>query len=305
MFLFVAIVGYVLLAITFILDKYILSSAKQSALVYTFYSTVSLVIVAAALPFGVTALPSLALWLWAALSGVAFSFALWAVFLGLERGESTHIQPFVGVWIVIATVILSQLLLAEVLPALQWGGVIVLTVASLMLSFERTRGKKLGFHIGYLWAMLGGLLFGLSHVAAKVVYNQVDFLSGFVWSRLFIVPLGLVLMLSPRLWREIRQKPRATKAHPAFSGRALATLITASKVLAAVSVVLLQFAISLGSTTIVNALAGLQYVILFLMVYTLTKFAPKVFKEYFTRREITIQLIALGLVLVGLALFAV
>ena len=43
---------------------------------------------------------------------------------------------------------------------------------------------------------------------------------------------------------------------------------------------------SIGSVTIVGAMSGVQYVLMFIMIYLLTKFTPKIFKEYFTKHEI-------------------
>jgi hypothetical protein len=63
--------------------------------------------------------------------------------------------------------------------------------------------------------------------------------------------------------------------------------------------ILIQLAAALGSVTIVFALAGLQFVFLFILIILLTKFTPKLFKEYFTRTEVIIQSIAILLVVAG------
>ena len=295
----ISTLGYLLLAITFIIDKYILSSAKQPPVVYTVYSTVSLLIVLLAIPFGVTVLPALGLWWWSAISGITFAFALWVMFVALEHGEATHILPFIGVWIVLATVILSRFLLEEQLTMMQQLGVLVLVFSAILLSFERTRKKKPGFHIWYAWALLSGVLYGVSHVAAKIVYDVVPFVTGFFWTRLFIVPLGLMLFFNPCVHRKFNRDRKKSAALRTI------WLVIASKVLAALAVVLIQYAISLGSVSIVQALAGVHYTILFVLVFLLTKFAPKIFKEFFTKKEILIQIVALILVFIGLYLFTV
>jgi len=39
------------------------------------------------------------------------------------------------------------------------------------------------------------------------------------------------------------------------------------------------------------------------LVFILTKFAPKLFQEYFTKKELLVELVAIILVVIGTALF--
>jgi len=50
-------------------------------------------------------------------------------------------------------------------------------------------------------------------------------------------------------------------------------------------------------------MVGIQFVLMFILIYLLTKFAPKVFQEYVTKRELAVQTIAIILVMVGSGLF--
>lgn len=75
--------------------------------------------------------------------------------------------------------------------------------------------------------------------------------------------------------------------------------------MAILAVVLIQYATSLGKVSLVRALSGLQFVIMFFLVYLLTKLKPSFFKEYFTKREILVQVFALVLVVIGSALFVI
>ena len=80
-------------------------------------------------------------------------------------------------------------------------------------------------------------------------------------------------------------------------------IILGDKILGVVGVVLIQYAIALGSVTLVNALVGIQYALMFLLIFLLTKFAPRIFKEEFTKRELAIELIAIFFVVAGSGLF--
>lgn len=293
-----AILGYFLLAVVFVLDKFILTKSVSNAAVYTFYSTIFMFGALLAYPFGVELLSG-ADWFWAGVSGVAFGLALWVMYIAVKIGETSHITPFVGAWITIATYAIASVFLGEQLTSAQIVGMVLLVFASLILSFERSRAFN-GFHIGFVWAALAGVLFAVSHASAKYIYDLYPFLTGFVWTRAATGFVGLFLLCSPTVWRTFRPKKKRPKT---YAKRHAIGIVVWAKALGLLAVVILQYAIAIGSVTLVNALGGLQYVLMFFMILFLTMFFPKVFKEYFTRREKIVQSIALLLVVLGSALF--
>ncbi|MFH1286980.1 MAG: DMT family transporter [Candidatus Magasanikbacteria bacterium] len=294
MWFFIAIIGYLLLAVVFVMDKYILSEQKQKPVVYTFYSTIILLVVFLAYPFGVDILHGID-WFWALVSGVTFGLALYTTYTALDIGEASHISPFAGAFVTIFTYILSSFVLSEKLSSLQLFGLFVLVLATFLFSFEKSKKFK-GFHVGFLWAILAGFFFAVSHVSAKYLYDTYDFLSGFVWTRASTGFVGLILLLSPIVRKTFKKKRKKVKI--SFAG-----VFAIDKLLGALGVIAIQYAISIGSVTLVNAMVGVQYVLMFIIILLLTKFSPRVFKEYFTRREIAIEILALVLVVVGSAMF--
>ena len=298
MWLFLALFGYLLLAVVSVLDKFILSKSVATPAVYTFYSTIFMLAVLLAVPFGVGVLHGQA-WGWAVVSGVSFGFGLHTMFLAVKRGEASHVSPFIGAVTAIATFALSALLFRERLTAVELIGLGTLIVASVILSLEKTRTAH-GIHRGYAWAAAAGVLFAVSHVAAKYLYELYPFVTGFVWSRAAIGLVGVFLLFFPSVRRSFARRRRSKQASDHR-----VSIVVANKVLSVVAVVVLQLAIALGSVTIVNALAGLQFVLMFLFIYALTKAAPKILKEYFTRRELIVESFAMLLVTIGLFCFVV
>lgn len=292
-----ATLGYLLLAIVLVLDKFILTKSVQRPVVYTFYSTIFMFGVLLLWPFGVELLQGID-WFWALVSGIAFGFALFAMYIALKIGEASHINPFVGGFIAIFTYVLSALLLNESLSSRQFAGLVILIFACFLLSFEKSKRFK-GFHKGFLWAVLAGLLFAVSHVSAKYIYEIYDFLTGFVWTRATTGFVGLFLLLSPAVWATFKRKKR----QKTYAKKYAISIVAADKILGAVGIVFIQYAIAIGSVTLVNAMVGMQYALMFLIILFLTKFFPKIFKEYFTRREIVVEVVALVLVVVGLGIF--
>lgn len=300
MWFLLSLLGYVLLAFAFILDKFILTKSVREPAVYAFYSTIFLFGVLLAWPFGVEFLATRFDWIMAVFSGVTFGFALWALYIAVKKGEATHINPFNGAIATAATFVLSSAFLAETLTGLQIAGVALLLFASFLLMFEKSLTRT-GFHIGFLWAALSGVLFAVSHVSAKYLYEVYPFLTGFVWSRAAIGLVGLFLLAHPAVRRSFRRKSGGQSKHAAK--RYVLSIVVANKALGLAAVVLLQYAAAVGLVTLVVALSGLQYVLMFVLAYVLTKTAPGFFKEYFTKRELAVQVVAIILVAIGSAMF--
>lgn len=110
----------------------------------------------------------------------------------------------------------------------------------------------------------------------------------------------LILLVSPRVRQSVFNHRRGAKK----KSKGKAGIVVANKVLSVTANLLIQVAIALGSVTLVNALSGFQYVLVFVFMLILTRFWPRVLKEQFTRREIIVQAIAICLVAGGAVLVA-
>ncbi len=298
MWFLIATIGYLLLAIVFILDKLIVSKSAIKPVVYTFYSTIFMFGTLLVFPFvGFGWLYGID-WLWAVVSGLSYGIGLWTFYKAVNNGEMSHLGPFSGAMVTIFLYLLGFFFLAEKFTPIQIAGIVVLVFASLLLSFEKSK-KHNGVHLGFFWAAASGLLFAISHASAKYLYEIYPFWTGFVWTRTTTGLVGLLLLLYPAVRRSFRKK----KKQKTYARKHAGMIIVANKVLAVVAVVLVQYAMALGSVTIVGALAGMQYALLFLFIYLLTKLTPKIFKEYFTKKELVVEAIAIVLVVLGSVFF--
>ncbi len=291
--------GYTFLAIVFILDKLIVTKSVSKPVVYTFYSTIIMFEVLLVWPFVGFGMLSGIDWLWAVISGVAFGLALWTFYKAIKKGETSHISPFNGAFITIFIYIIAQAFLKESLTAVQVVGMIILIFASLLLSFEKTRGHH-GWHTGFLWAILSALFFAISHTTAKYLYINYDFGVALVWSKSTVGLVGLVTLFFPSVRAVFKKKKKQAKT---VAKRYAGLIVFADKFLSIIANLLIQYAMAIGSVTLVGAMSGLQFVLMFVFIFLLTKFLPKVFKEYFTKNELIVQTIAIVLVALGSALF--
>jgi len=298
MYILIAIFGYIFLAVTNIFDKFILTKAVKKASLFVFYSTALVTPILILVPFGAGFLSGYFDWLMAICGGVFFVLALWAMYRGFKESEISHAGPLVGASTPFFVLIFSFLFLSETLTVWQLGGVVLLILGSLVTSFEKSR-KHHGIHKAMLWMVLAGLLYAVSHVCSKYIYDIYDFYTGLVWTRGFMGLAGLLLLFDGSVRRSLfkkeRKKEKNTKKNQLF-------LVLSSRVLAVVAVILIQYAIAIGSVTIVNALAGVQFAFLILLVAFLTKFVPKLFKEKFVKGELKTELLAVIIIAVGLVL---
>jgi len=297
----IALVGYFFLAVTFILDKYILSeSSVGRPSVYTFYSTIIMwgALVLLLIDPGFFSIHDILIGLG---SGVAFGFGLYFLYIAVKGGEASHVNPFNGAIVTLATYGLAHTFLGEMLTPLQLGGIMLLVIASVFLSYEETKGHN-GTHIGYVWAIVSGIFFAVSHVSAKYLYEIHEFIPAFAWTRAGTGIVGLLLLFVPAVRRDImsrffaQKKKIRTKKH--LIKHSL-TIVWIAKIIAVVAVVLIQYAAAIGSVSIVFALSGLQYALMFVVIYALSRWYPRIFKEFFTTREVAIQSFAILLVIVG------
>ena len=153
---------------------------------------------------------------------------------------------------------------------------------------------------------MSGILFAVSHVSAKYIYNTYDFLSGFVWTRGFVGVVALFALLSPAVWKTFSaRKQKNEKVQKIYNQKRKSTIILVimNKIIGVVAVVCIQFASSIGKTAPVFAMTGIQYALMFFLIYSLTRFYPKTFKEYFTRRELLVETVAIFFIVAGSALF--
>ena len=292
MFIALAITGYALLGVVALLDKFILSKKISSPLTYSFYISTPFIFLFLVIPFGIQWPVSMYDWIFVVGSGLFFLAGLCLMFLGIKKSEISHVGPLVGATVSLSSVILGRLFLGEILPLNKIIGISFLIIGALIISFEKSK-KHNGIHLGMLWGVLAGVCFSASYIVTKFIYNDLGFWSGLVWSKGILGLGGLCLLLSPIVRKEIRQK-NGTKEKTS-KGIVLINLI-----LSVVGVLLIQFAISIGSVSVVSAFEGLKYAILIILVALLSWFFPKILKEDYAKGEIVQEILAIFLICLGL-----
>jgi drug/metabolite transporter (DMT)-like permease len=153
----VAFLGYFLVALEVVLDKFLLSSKKVShPAVFAFYSAVlSLFVVVFWLTGQVhkVTLDFLAL---SILCGAVFVYGIFCLFFALRSGEAGRAIPVSGAVMPVMVALLSLFFLQERLNTFHWLGIFLLILGGLLISLEKN--KKSNFFAEAKYAVLAGVL---------------------------------------------------------------------------------------------------------------------------------------------------
>lgn len=291
MWLLIVTIAYFLNAIAAVVDKFLISKKIPNPAVYTFaIVTLGLLgLILAPWGFGWIGLLTFLITL---VSGLTFAFALYALFKALTFQETSRITPFIGGLSPIFVLFFSFWFVQERLGQSEIIAFILIVLGTILISLNLQ--KKKTSRGGWGWAFFSALLFGLSYASSKYVFSEAGFVNGFVWLRLTTFLGGVLLLLSAANRQAIIQnfKNPETKTGGLF---------LFGQVAGALSFVLINYAISLASVTLVNALQGLQYVFLLIMILILAKWHPQVLEEKMRGRILIQKIIAIVLIVFGLA----
>jgi drug/metabolite transporter (DMT)-like permease len=291
-------------ALVFIVDKGLLSSSSaiSQPLRLTFYSGIVSAATIVLLPLG-WAMPNMFVITWSALAAAFFLIALWVFFAALKEGESSRVVPVIGSAVPLFTLLFAVMFLQERLAALELWAVALLIAGGALLSVrlsgaEGMTGKVLAY------TLLGGAAFAAHFAAIKYVYENFEpFIAAFVYSRVAVALLAGVLLgpivLLTRNTKSVAQKKRR-------SGRSQTKWILlaffGSKIIGSAAFLTQNYAISLGSVTIVNALQGTQYIFVLLLALAISIWFPRLFREEMQRVAIIQKLGGIVCISIGLAL---
>lgn len=300
-----AIIGHLANGAAFVIDKILLKSAFSRSATYAGIVGLLSCLVVFAVPF-VTFWPvGLGGWTLALVSGATFILALWAFFAALARAEASRVVPIVGSLIPIFTLAGTFAFLAERLADRNFVGFGLLIVATIVLSSGKAGRPS---HQTIWLAVTSALLFAVSSVTGKAIYDQVGFLGGFIASRLAaaLTALFLLVVLDRAAGREamsiIRPAERDSRSKHKQPGKMAGILAILGQCLGAIGFVLVQLAVSRGSAPLVNALQAVQYAFLVIIALALRDRAKQLLGEDLSRRTLILKSIALGLTAVGMYL---
>lgn len=289
--LYLALFSNFLLAVVFVLDKILVKkvfSPLNYALVIGGLSGLALFL----LPLVDFAGLNPTILAAAILSGVFSIGGIYFYFKVLSEHEISWVIPLLfGVSIPIITFILSRFFLGEILSSVQIFAFGTLLGGGFILSLSR----QYKFY-SILMLLIAGIFLSLELVFLKFVFNHVNFISGYVLSRLGGFSAGLALFFA-----FYRKKISELHFRRSYSNRGIG-LVIFKQFLSFIGNLTLVLAISLGNLTLINGIRGARYPFVFLLALFLAKKWPNIMDEPLSfwpilRKSTAILLIIFGVLI--------
>jgi drug/metabolite transporter (DMT)-like permease len=320
MWLFITIGAYFINAGVYVADKFLLSKKIHSSIAYAFYVGVWSIFNVVLLFFAPWQAPSLQELALDLLAGFLFLITLIFWYKALHQSEASRVVPVVGALVPIFSFILSFIFLGETLSQQQFIAFIILICGGVLISIKQTKvyiyqklvnrvREVVGDIFGSVPAgvqptsrllvnsVTAAVFFAVYYVLMKYIYMYQPFVGSFVWSRLGSF-IGVLLMLFIPEWRKVifdQQKGAKTPKNLFY--------FLTIRILAAAAFIMINWAISLGNVAIVNALQGVQYLFLFVIIILISNKFPKMLNEQLGGGVLVQKLIGTVLVCMGLYLF--
>ncbi|MFA5933571.1 MAG: hypothetical protein WCV81_05790 [Microgenomates group bacterium] len=292
------LLAYFLNASAVTIDKFMLTKHVPNPLVYVFYFSAFSAIALLGLPF--THIPKFDVLLIASISTILWTTGAYFMFKGLQVGMVSRVIPIIGT--LIPLLLLLESVYANSITQAQFMAVMVLVLGIVALTITDWKGKITKKEI--IFEVLSAVFFAVSYLVLRQAYLREEFFTVLVWSRFIIVPVSILILLIPRLKKQVfESKEDQPKRFSLFSGPGL--LFLGGQAAGGTSELLLTFSVSLASPALVNSLAGSSYVFLFLFSLILGKKYPAIFAEKYTSLVIGTKVLGVILLAAGLYLLAI
>jgi drug/metabolite transporter (DMT)-like permease len=292
---FVAIIAQGLIGISLVWDKVLLKNPGTKNLVsYVFWLGAMSVFGVILVPFGYNSPSFKVMWI-AFVAGVVHLLGVFFYYASLKRGEASETLAVMGGFSPVATAAIGFALLSKQMSGAQLLGFALMTGGGFIMFFsERLPVRKLLPPV-----LLAAGLLGLVNVMEKVVYDQTNFVTGYVWFTIGTFVGALLLLVRPSWRKQIFAESGQDDPRNRF-------WYFVNRFVSGVGSFLIFYAISLTHPAIVDAISGVRYVVIFFGAYLLTRLRPQWLKESFGGWQLTTKaaatcLVVAGLVLVGLA----
>jgi uncharacterized membrane protein len=288
--IFLAITAHGLIGISLLWDKVLLKRrGTQNLVSYVFWlGAISIFgVILAAFGFKMPAWHIAGI---AFLAGLLDLIASYFYYAALKSGEASDELAAMGGFAPVATALFALWLLKTSAGGNLPGFLLMTAGGFLMFFAEKTPFRKMIPRIG-----LAATGFGLMNVLQKIAFNNTNFVSGFVFFTLGTFFGSMALLIPPSWRKQVFQSSEQAPPKSKF-------WYMVNRFMAGVGSFLIVFAISRAHPSVVQAISGVRYVIIFIGAYLITRFRPDWFRENFQGRAFVMKSIATGLVIAGLVL---
>ncbi len=301
LWLTITISAYLILAIVFVVNKYLLAGPLPNPKVFAFYVGILGILILFIIPFTGFFTPSPFQIFLSLLAGALFTYALFWQYKALHLFEVSRVIPAIGALIPLFSFGLVYFFSAgkENLSFSEIAAFILLILGSVLITFKK--GKLITLK-GLRVSVIAAFLFSLSFVFAKYVYLEQPFWNSFIWMRIggFLAALCFLL-----LFKEVKEEIFIKRV--GFKPKTAAIFLI-SQAMGAGALILQNWAIFLAPLVflaIINALQGVQYVFLLVFAALISFKFPQILKEEISREVLLQKIAAILLIGGGLAMLSI
>lgn len=298
----IVLFGHIATALSLVLSRLLLKRDFESPLVFTFFIGVLGMGSWLAAPWFIDGIDVQAAVI-NILAGVALVPALGFSYYAIQHAEVSRIVPFIDAGIPLTSLFLETVFLGVVLGTWQYVGIGVLVCGAIIITRNPRSAdeKKVDNEAGqakkavWRYALLSAMLFSVSFVLSKVAFNDQVFESAFIWIRLGSFLAVLPMLLFTKLRNQI------ISAAGMLTGK-VGLMYGSTQLLGAAGFIAVNYAISVTSVAVVNALQSAQYVALMIMSAAIGAKYPDVLEENFGGAMLWIKVIGAACIATGVVL---
>ena len=284
-YIILALIAWALFGLLSLLDKFLLNKPIRDDRVFTFYTGFfSIFAILLFLPFA--RVKSFEHVLFDIFCGFIFLVAQFFLFRSISRGEVSEVVPITGALVPVFSLISAQYVLGLHLNTFELIAFILLVVGTVVISYRKKMSTQ-----NLLYPILASIFFAIYYTAVKKAY--VPFEENFAFVRLgsFIGSLGMLLSSEVRssIFRTTHKVKNATSG-----------LFLTKEVTGGLAFIILNYAISKGNPALINAMQGVEYVVLFGFALALSRKFPMLLHERGQGHVLARKFLAILLIVTGL-----
>lgn len=285
--LFLVFIGQMLNAAIVLIDKYIVTSTTISkSSVYAFYVAIMSSIVIIMVPFGVIHIPNTTVLILSLEIGAVFIFSILFLYEALKNASATDVVPWLTAVSTITTFLLGNVMLHEQLPQSFPLALVLIVIGMLLVGHFRFNAKS------FLYVVISGILFGLSVILTKILFQHSDFANGFFWSRMGNAVAALALLAWPSCRQGVLHSSKS-------AGHKTTYLVVLNRILGGLAFLCILYSIRIGSASIVNSLSSLQFLFIFVLIFLMRNQMPKQYEHEFRPGHVAHKILAMVFIIAG------
>lgn len=293
LWLIVILASYLILAAVHLIDKHILGERIQNPKIYAFYVGVSGIFILALAPFGFLVMPKVSGMALALTAGAFNTLAIFALYVGLKKFETSRIIPAVGSLLPLFTFGFTMTQNGKNLSFSDMIVFFLLVIGAFLITWERKKAVSLQ-SLGI--SALAALFFAVYFILLKFVYIEQPFISGLIWTKIGAALIALAFLF----FKEVRMD---IFHHPQIAQKKNWLVVLPNQTAGGAAVLLQNWAIALAPFAylgIINALEGVKYVFLLIFSVLVSVKFPSILKEEISKGTIFQKIIAVLLIGAGL-----